>query len=181
MIFELTLYWDERVVKFGLNWPCIETRGSLFLILTLYWDERVVVLDFDLVLRREGRCSWFWPCTETRGSLFLILTLYWDERVVLKNVKLRSWLCLRSYIIYLKSIPWPCLRDWVDGHHVNAKIKSWNLNSVRRLQLKSETKILTMSKIVHHHLKSNLGTVLLKLCNRIVEVICKRTPCERLK
>jgi len=71
-----------------LNWPCTETRGSFFLILTLYWDESVVVLDFDLVLRREGHCSWFWPCTETRRSLFLILTLYWDERVVVLDFDL---------------------------------------------------------------------------------------------
>jgi len=58
----MTLYWSERVVNFELNWPCTKTRGSF--------------LHFDLVLRREGRCSSFWPCTETRGSLFFILTLY---------------------------------------------------------------------------------------------------------
>ena len=50
------------------------------------------------------------------------------------------------------------------------KIKSWNLNSVRKLQLKSETEILTVFKIVHHHLKSNLWTVSMRLFNHVVEV-----------
>jgi len=60
------------------------------------------------------------------------------------------------------------------------KIMSRNLNSVGRLQLKSETEILTVSKIAHHHLKSDLWTVSLRLYNRVVEV-CRRTPCERSK
>jgi len=37
-----------------------------------------------------------------------------------------------------------------------------------------------VSKIMRHHLKSNLWTVSLGLYNHVVEV-CRRTPCERSK
>jgi len=169
LIFELTLYWDERVVVFHFDllrqegscssfwpllrwdgrcssfWPCTETRESLFLLMTLYWDERVTRINFwsDLVLRREGRCSSFWPCTETRWSLFLFMILYWDERIT----RIDFWTDVvmrqegRCYSF------WPCTKT------------RGSLFFIFDLVLRREG----------HKLWINLRTISMRLYNRVVE------------
>jgi len=58
LIFEQTLYWDERVVVLHFDLVLRREGCEFWIELTLYWDEKVVILHFDLVLRPEGYKLW---------------------------------------------------------------------------------------------------------------------------